>query len=170
MEAVAIDVLSDFLKIGKRDKEDLVRTVAIHDWDKKLEVKGITPDLQTQANIVRFMSAVHPKKELLTATNPEFIDIYQNGNPSLLQKIIFYIDNITNEGSIEPFRDRIDATRARHPDHDWDTELSITEEVERDLAYMVLINGHHLSQASDLPSLILSKIKDRLDNFEKLDK
>ncbi|TSC84961.1 MAG: Uncharacterized protein G01um101413_345 [Parcubacteria group bacterium Gr01-1014_13] len=167
-EAGAADALSDLLGLSEEDKKTLIQAAILHDFDKRLEIETIRGQSGKVSEASEKFKSVSKETLRKNGIKPEIIDIIgsiadidilEKENVSLLQKMMFYIDNITEGTNLVDVKIKRDGVLKRYPkladESDFlDKWVSSTEEIQKELAEKI-----GLANPEELPSFILQKVK-----------
>jgi predicted hydrolase (HD superfamily) len=168
-EAGAADALSHLLDLSAEDKENLIQAAILHDFDKKLEIENIrgqSGKITEASEKFKLVSKETLRKNGIKSEIIDIIDsvgdvdIVHKENVSLLQKAMFYIDNITEGSNLVNVKIKRDGLLKRYAKLAEESEfldkwVSSTEEIQKELAEKI-----GLSNSEELPSFILQKVKE----------
>jgi len=128
--AAEAEELANALGLPDEDKIQLGKAAAIHDWDKRLSKKSreFTEIEKTEAGELLEKTGVD--KELMSATDPSFSKrcLIDHEDTTLLQRLLYYIDTITEESEVVPFKPRLVKAKERWP------ELGQNDELNREIS------------------------------------
>jgi hypothetical protein len=136
VEAVAADTLAESLALMPEERNKLVTVAACHDWAKKLDKRAgdFAPEEAAKAN--EFLAQAKPEAELMAATNFGFLDqAVVDKRSTFLQRLQFYIDEITSGSLIVDADARVD-----------EAELRDTPEIKKQLAASRLGSNYRLQE------------------------
>lgn len=136
VEAAAADTLAESLALMPEERNKLVTVAACHDWAKKLDKRAsdFAPKEVAKAN--EFLDQVKPEAELMAATNFGFLEqAIIDGKSTFLQRLQFYIDEITSGSLIVDADARVD-----------EAELRDTPEIKEQLAASRLGSDYRLKE------------------------
>lgn len=170
MQLAEADVMSDTLGMSEDERGGLLTAALCHDWKKRLEKRSedFTPEQKVQAE--EFLKRAAPNAELMDATETGFSKKIIDGDATFLQRLMFYIDNITLESKIVPLNKRIAETEARtalNEDEEWtqrlggrywDVERMAAWGVEQELFTLLKKRGAAISVPHDVPFFIRAKV------------
>ncbi len=165
---VAANTLARLLGLPEQETENLTRTAFVHDWRKRIDIdnkKGMnefSPEEVEAAELV--LKQINPDPNILFATGPEFNKAFWDGQKStLIQKIMFYVDDITRENDIVPLLERVNEVAARKPQFGqefWDRERQIGTTIEKELFdTLPEATRAKVGESSRLPAFIKSEIE-----------
>ncbi len=167
-EAGAVDAMARMLNFSKEDKENLIKAAILHDFDKRVEIEAMRANKENPVAAVEKVKLIGREILKNNGVKPEIIeiiggiadlDIIHKDNVSLSQKILFYVDNITEGTNLVSVKDRHAALVKRYPKimvegGPYDNWVSSTEEVQKELAEKI-----GLTNPAELPEFILQKVK-----------
>ncbi len=169
-EAGAADAFAHLLGLSEADKDTLIRAAILHDFNKKVEVEALRASRGNQMTVVEKTKQMSREVLLKHGVKPEIVeiinevgdlDIVHKDNVNLLQKILFYIDNITEGSNLVSVKDKHAGLVKRYPkiftEGDYDKHnkwVKSTEEVQKELAEKI-----GLANPDELPNFILKKVK-----------
>ncbi|MFA6105014.1 MAG: hypothetical protein WC725_00235 [Patescibacteria group bacterium] len=167
-EAGAADALANLLGLSEEEKEDLVQAAILHDFDKRIEIETLSGTQGKYTQAAAEFKLVSKETLQKKGIKPEIINIInvigdvdgiQNENTNLSQKIMFYIDNITDETNLVGVKVKRGRLVKRYPKFAEENEymdkwVSSTEAVQKELAEKI-----GLPNPEELPDFILTKIK-----------
>ena len=166
-EAGAADAFAHLLGLSEADKDTLIRAAILHDFNKKVEVEALRASKENQMSVVEKTKLMSREVLLKHGVKPEIVeiinevgdlDIVHKENVNLLQKILFYIDNITEGSNLVSIKEKHAGLVKRYPklaaEGAYDKWVSSTEEVQRELAEKI-----GLDNPDELPNFILQKVK-----------
>ncbi len=173
-EAGAADALGHLLSLPEEDKENLIQAAILHDFDKKLEIENIRGQSGKITQASEKFKLVSKETLHKKGIKPEIIeiidsvgdtDIMRKENITLLQKVMFYIDNITEGTNLVNVKVKRDGLLKRYPklaeeSGFLDKWVSSTEEVQKELAEKI-----GLANPEELPNYILQKVKELATKF-----
>ncbi len=115
VEVAAAEAFALALKLNLEETRRLCQAAALHDWDKRLEIRGSKDFSETEKELAATMlTAMKPDMEILSSTHAEFLEHWINDQPrSFLQKLFCYIDNICEGSNITSPATRLRATAER---------------------------------------------------------
>ncbi len=142
-------VVAEALGLPDDQTSILFRTILVHDWDKRLDIKpeDFGPDDIAKAQAL--FQAANPDMSLIEATHPGFWDKIINGEATFLQKLQFYLDDITKNDEIAALEDRIMEVAARRSDLGPDFYQKLKEK------------GIEIEESGDIPNWINSKLREK---------
>ncbi len=167
-EGGAADALGHLLGLSEEDKENLIQAAILHDFDKRVEIETLRNKKEKYTQAAHDFKSVSEEVLRKHGIKPEIIQIidavgdtetpYREG-VTLLQKVMFYIDNITEETNLVNVKTKRDGLAKRYPklltESDYmDKWVSSTEEVEKELAEKIGLANHE-----ELPNFIFEKVK-----------
>lgn len=168
-EAGAADALSHLLNLSEEDRENLIQAAILHDFDKRVEIEIIRGSQGKLTQVAEKFKSVSKETLRNKGIKLEIIDIIDSvgdidishkENISLSQKIMFYLDNITEGTNLVDVKVKRDALLKRYPKlvdegEFMDKWVSSTEEVQKELAEKI-----GLANPEELPGFILQKVKE----------
>lgn len=166
-EAGAVDALALELGFSAEDRDNLIRAAILHDFDKRVEIETLRANKENQTAVVEKMKLISREVLLEKGVKPEIVeiideigdvDITQKDNISLSQKILFYIDNITDGQNLVAVKSKHANLVKRYPklasEGVFDKWVSATESVQKEIAEKI-----GLANPEELPNFILQKVK-----------
>ncbi len=166
------EALGELLGLPNYGKLTLRENGLTHDWDKRDEMLGETPDPDRRIVISKAKrKLVRLDAKLKFATGRGFLDVLESGGASWLQKLIFYVDDITELSNIVLLEDRIKSARERDAKkhkietNDWDRELRLAKGVQKEIFIALQENGINIENESDVPIFILNRMKEKMDRM-----
>lgn len=173
IQAVAAEVLADFLGLDEVSKRKLASVAVAHDWRKRLDIVPSDFTEHEKRNVVKLLSEARLDEDLMNALNPQFLLRVHNTNATFLELVQFYLDDIALNDCIVPFDQRIAEVEKRKPNPDpavekllrrpyWDVEREVGHQVERMLFEILRARRVQITNADDIPKLILAEIVRRL--------
>ena len=172
IQAMAAEVIADFLGFEEQTKRRLASVALVHDWRKRLEIRPMDFTDEEIAQADELLAAAKPDAVLMRATTTEFLLCVQNGEATFLELIQFYLDDITKHDQIVPFEERVADAAARTPNPDqaiaaklqrpfWEVELDVGHRIERMLFEILRARHVHIESPKLIPELILTEINRR---------
>lgn len=175
-QLAASEVLSELLDLSENDMEKLIKVALTHDWKKRIEIKPGEFDENDLELAKAFLARVNPDQTLLAATGPSFIKkALVRGDSTLLERLQFYIDDITKGSEIVSFSERIDEVEARRQDLNedeeltkklkgkyWNRERELGHTVEREIFGRLKEKGVEIETPEEIPTLINREIRKRI--------
>ena len=168
----AIGVLADLLELPKEDKDKIRKVALVHDWQKRMEIKPDEFTDEDREEAGKYFEKVKPDNTLMKATGSDFMGRALNGNPSFLEYVQFYVDDISMGGKIVPLNERLDELEKRKQSMNEDSELTKSLggrkywDVEREIGHraenMVFKRLKEKGVEVDSPSQIPLLLKARL--------
>ncbi|PIR92514.1 hypothetical protein COU01_01510 [Candidatus Falkowbacteria bacterium CG10_big_fil_rev_8_21_14_0_10_44_15] len=178
--AAAVEAIANGIKLSEEETSKVIKTALIHDWDKRLPKKSgdFTDNEKTQANELLKKTQVDPT--LLQATDPSFSPrcVLDEYTPSLSEKLIFYVDTITEESDIKPFQERLAQAKKRWPALGqnaelnakiadklgagktyWDAVLKVTNAIQEEIFDLLKENDCDLNNAAAVPQWVKETIE-----------
>ncbi len=172
VEAVAAEVMSENLHLSEKETRDLVQAAVLHDFYKRQEMELLK---EKGASAENLMAAEEESAEILTEKkiNPFVIkltdsvgltkiDRMKESDVTISEKVMFYIDMITNNDDIVNLRDRVAALPARYPaiaaTGIYPILLKASQEIEAELAQKI-----GLENPEELPNYIKTKINEMIN-------
>ncbi len=171
--ALGCIALGEIISLPRNEIAHLMQNGATHDADQKFErmkLKRHKYEEQIYDNIYLALpdrnhdGIIGLDWELQGATKPTFLSELDAGRTTLLQRCLFYVDDLTKVSHITPLENRIAEARARDikkngvETNDWSKELRLANKVEEDLAILASDSGQKIENHDELPSLILKNI------------
>jgi hypothetical protein len=178
IQAIAADVISDLLNLGEEEKQKLMKAAAVHDWNKRSEKKQGDFTEEERQKAESLLTEVNPDKTLLAATGLDFLAKISKpeSGVSFLEKLQFYLDDITRNTEIVSFDDRINEVESRRQDLNenddytklfgmkfFDKEREVGHSIEQEIYDKLKQNGVEIDIPSDIPHLIRKNIEDRIN-------
>ena len=168
VQAAESAVLAELLNLSVKDTERLMTAAACHDWSKRLDRKPSDFSKTERDRAEGFLEQVSPDPLLLAATGPEFLErALVDGESSFLERLQFYIDDITKGSEIVSFDERIDEVEARRQDLNedvgltaklgapyWTRERELGHSVAREIFERLEFCGAVISSPKDIPVLV----------------
>ncbi len=176
-QAATAEVTARLLQLSPQDSDTLIRVAFCHDWRKRLDRRPGQFTDREKVHAQQFFDRVNPDQKLIDATGPEFLEkALVRGEATFLEKLQFYIDDITMGSELVPFRERIDEVRARRQDLDddpamtarlggkyWDREIELGEQVEKEIFEVLQGYGEQINSPQELPIYLKEKIKKEIE-------
>lgn len=134
VQAIAAEKMSELLlqsdQLSSEDRQALqagllVQSAATHDYSKRYEVKREDFDYRDIKHMLDMWKRVRPNEQLIQATSPQFYirALHHPKSIGLLEKLQFYLDNITTGSTIVPLLVRLEEVEARKPGLNSDPDL-----------------------------------------------
>lgn len=175
IQAAAAEVISEILGLPNSQKNKLARVAACHDWKKRIEKRPQDFTEEEKGKIDNLLSDRIDEK-LFNALNPEFNIRFLKEGVSFLEKIQWYLDNITRHGEIVSLKERIDEVEARRQDLNEDPELTkklggrkywevsreIGRQIEKELFDIITKRGVIIKSPEEIPNLINKELLKRI--------
>src|SRR3989344_6224343 len=161
VQAAAGLIVSEALALPTDQTEVLFRAILVHDWNKRLDIRPGDFGTDDLAKAESLLQTVNPDVSLIESTSPGFHDKIINGEATLLQKLQYYLDDITRGEEIAPLEDRLAEVAVRRSDLDadfWARELQAGEIVEQELFQVLKEKGIEIDKTADITSWINSKL------------
>ncbi len=183
VEVAAARELSKLLILSDAQTTALISVIAIHDWQKRLEKAADSPTtkpLSDQAAVQwhKVKQAFGEKfsdlhlEELMAATTKDFIFRGLAGQASWLEKLIFYVDEITSHTEIVSLEERIREVSLRQPELNqdlvlterlggvfWEKELQLGRRIEQEIWQQLTTEVQvEISQPSQISHYLQQKI------------
>jgi hypothetical protein len=171
--------LSDLLGLTDEQKNTLERAALVHDWKKRLEIKPADFTYEQKEKALSLFEKIKPDETVLEATEVGFSKEILDDRATFLQRIMFYIDNITRGKEIVLARERIDEVESRRQDLNnneeltrklggryWDIERDAMKKVEQEISSLLKERGFIIDSAEDVPVFLKEHV---LVNFDKID-
>ncbi len=170
VQGAAVDALADLIDLSAEDRDRLQRTAFVHDWKKRLEIKPRDFNPEQEARAAELAQQVSPDEEIMAATEKCFSKKIIDGQASFLQKLMFYIDDITSGSKVTGYRERITETAARTKLNDdaeltkelggrfWDVEWEACRQVEEELFNLLRRKGVDIRSPQDIPALLRERL------------
>ena len=112
------DTLGHWVGLPENELVNLDKTAALHDADKRLEVRPDEFTEEEKLNLEKALTKAGLDKELLKVTKEKFID--ENYDKvdilTLPQMILYYADMLVSWNNIVNFEERIDESKTRRPE------------------------------------------------------
>ena len=173
VEAVAMDVLGRELRLSEKERSNLVQAALLHDFYKRKEIELMKKEGDSMAtvveaeegsNIILNERGTDPQIVLLTnSVGGAQIERMKKIETTLPEKIMFYIDNITDNDNIVGLKNRIANLPSRYPDIAktgiYRRLLEVSEEIQGELAGKV-----GLDNPDALPEYIKTKIREAVES------
>jgi hypothetical protein len=119
--ALGCEIFGECLGLPQTQIDHLKQNAFVHDWNKKFDRMHLKHKKYEEDKFDELYLKLADRNndgiigldpDLQRATGPDFLDILENENPGLLEKIIFYADDITKISNIALLKDRIEEARA----------------------------------------------------------
>lgn len=174
VEAVAADCLSEVLHLSERNRTILVAGALLHDFYKRKEIELMRESGQTSVMVVKqtedsatqYLQSKGISSDIIKIVNSvgaANLEYFETESPTMEEKLMHYIDDITDGDSIVSLEDRIASAIKRYPDLDADIAqrmLAVSKKIESEVAEMI-----GLDDARELPNFIKGKIEERINNY-----
>lgn len=175
LEAVAVDVVSEKLNLGQKERDRLVEAALLHDYFKRREIEtmkargetglDIIKEVEVQSESVLISKGVDPEVVRMTGlVGAGSLEYFENNDTKLDEKILHYVDDITDNIQILPLRDRVEKVAKKYPDLDktgsYKKQLSISESIQQELALRLGV-----IEPEKLPEYIVQQIEERVRNY-----
>jgi len=170
------ETLSRLLGLSEEDSQKLIRVAACHDWAKRLERKpdGFTEEEKGEA--MTLLAKLAPNQGLMKATGPEFLEkALIRGESTFLERLQFYIDDITKGSEIVPFDERVNEVEARRQDLNddlvltaklggryWDRERELGHQTEQEIFDRLQETGVKIDSPKDIPVFVVQTIESEM--------
>jgi hypothetical protein len=172
-QAAVADVLAPLLRLSEGDQEELRNTALCNDCKKRLEKRPNDFTEEQRQRAEELLEEVPLNGELLEATELGFSRKIIEGQASFLQRLQFYIDDITQGSEVVELEERIAEAEGRTQLND-DPELTKTlgcphgdierlaaRLVEQEIFFRLRGLNVDIDLPRDLPLLIRKKIQER---------
>ncbi|HTE48354.1 MAG TPA: hypothetical protein VK675_00405, partial [Candidatus Paceibacterota bacterium] len=126
VEAVAMDVMAKEFELSDEDKNNLIHAALLHDFYKRKEIELFKEKGDSVENVIKAEKEseealigrdISPRVVVLTSSiGVAAIDKMKRPDTTLEEKMMFYIDNITENDNIVNLKDKINALPARYPE------------------------------------------------------
>lgn len=157
VQAAAGEIVTAALNLPDEQAGLLFRTILIHDWEKRHDIKPEHFSEEEWKRAKELAAQIDYDPSVLAAADPGFHDRIIAGETTLLQRLQFYLDDISKGEQIVSLEERIAELSARRPDLDeefWKKELLAGKIVERELFSKLRGKGVNIDQPEDIPSWI----------------
>lgn len=175
VEAVAADCLGEGLNLPKESREKLVTGALLHDFYKRKEIELMRTSGKTSMDIVKEAEDKGTEYLNLKGIDPEVIkiinsvgaspvDYFETKEPTMEEKIMHYVDDITDGNDLAYLKDRLDRVAKRYPDVEksvYERMFKVSEKIEKEIADKL-----GLAEARELPIYIKRKIEERIKNYK----
>jgi hypothetical protein len=180
-EMVAADIIAEKINLPEQDRKTLVQAVFLHDFYKKKSIDLIraNPENQTEADI---LSARESRQELEKhnidpaviallekSLGYDSLDYVINGQATLLEQIMHYVDDVTAGEDLVALPQRVEGLKKRYPIIDqegikrwgkptYDVQLEAGQVAERNISAKL-----GLEHPTDLPNYIKSTLAEKIN-------
>lgn len=171
VEAVAADCLAEELQLPEDDKEKLVTGALLHDFYKRQEIELMSARGKTSMDVVREAEdkgteylnrkGIDPEViKIINSVGASPVDYFETKEPTMEEKIMHYVDDITDGNDFTYLKDRLDRVAKRYPDVEksiYERMFKVSEKIEKEIADKL-----GLAEARELPMYIKRKIEERI--------
>ena len=179
VEAAAINELGKALGLNQEEINQLTKAAAVHDWNKRIEVcldQFTADEINSAQQAFEEMGVLD---DLIEATKAEYVKrflIDKTATP--LQKLLHYIDVVTDETDIVPYEDRLEKAipRALHLKNDtkwgkivepvmgagkdyFDALKEVSRQEQQEIFKKLVERGYTLSADTEVPAFIKALIE-----------
>lgn len=168
VQAEAHKVLANLLSLPKKEGEQLVKSALYADWNQRLNKRPQDFNPQALEVTQRIIQEADLNQDLVRSTEPGFHNEILNGSASLLQKLVFYIDDIARGSDIVSLEERIQEVEQRRPDlgkEFWDRERRSGKLVERELFTLLREKGVNIEEPEDIPTLLGREVEKKMQSY-----
>lgn len=170
VQAAAGEIVTTILEIPQQEASTLFKTILVHDWGKRHDKKPdhFTEDEWKKAE--EFASKINYDPSVLETTDPGFHDRIIAGEATFLQKLQYYIDDITKGEDIATFENRIAEVSARRPEFSegfWVKELEAGKMVEQEIFQLLRDKGVKLERPEDIPDWLKKQLETKYGVLNK---
>ncbi|KKR12036.1 MAG: hypothetical protein UT41_C0004G0003 [Candidatus Wolfebacteria bacterium GW2011_GWC2_39_22] len=174
------EALAQAIGLTPEETLSLGKAAAIHDWDKRIHKK---PQEFTEDDLIeteRLLANTNVDHEVLSGTAHNFVKIFlvDEQPTTLLQRLLYYLDTITEENDIMPFKPRLAEGKKRAPKLGEDMELNnqiadkigegkgfwegaeeISDRVQNEIFNLLKQKGFQLESPDEVPEFIKNQIQ-----------
>ncbi len=144
----------------------LARTALCHNLKKRAEKR---PDEFSEEELLhaeQLLSAAEPSWSMVEEIlNPKFLVTFVTEEVTMMERLLFIVDDMARDGDIVSFDDRIDEVSARNPDPEpaireqlgrpyWDVERQVGQIILTGLLVELRAKGFKVATMNDIPRLI----------------
>jgi len=181
VEAAETEVFSYLFNLPDNERTKLFKVALCHDWRQRLNkqensLNNLPPDESASLkkeidDADKYLNSVSPDPNLMATLDPGFSRQILDGKATLLQKLLFYIDNITDEDDIATFNQRIGHAEQRNSKLNedialtekvggrfWDVEREATQRVEEELFNILKNKRISIDKPEDIPLYIKREV------------
>lgn len=174
------EILSEVLELSDEDSMKLANTAAVHDWSKRYDRKPEEFRVEERVAVEKYLAAANPDPALMHATGVDFIaSALIDKDATLLQKIMFYLDDLCRGSEIVTLEARLSELEARRQDLNaredliqklggkyWDKERELAFSVQEEIYQLLKIKGINLNTPDDIPEFLKQEIGKRIEAFK----
>lgn len=171
VEAVAADCLAEGLQISVENRQKLVMGAMLHDFFKRREIELMNVRGKRSADIAKEAEDKGTEYLNLKKIDPEIIriinspgvpslDYFETQDPTTEEKVMRYVDDITDGNDLVFLKGRMERVAKRYPDIEkniFERIFKVSEKIESEIADKL-----GLADARELPMYIKRKIEERI--------
>jgi len=176
-QKIAAVVLSKWLSLDEVQSKKIIDVALIHDIEIRLQKDRKDFTIQDRADLLTNLDAVSEDPSLTRASGATFLNkFFQQGDgkgstTTFLERLKFYLDDLTLEDEIVSTATRISATELRHPELNndpmltqksggryWDQERKLCGIIEQEIYQRLIINGIDIDSPINISTMLSNEV------------